>query len=273
MKKYLGLLVLASMLAATACGGQTTETPSITDAVNETETAAVTEEAIDHYYDHIEAKDLGGKEFRIISRMTQEGHDVQSFTDYGNNEIDAKETNGTQINDTVYVRNRELESRYNFVFNSIQPDLNPMQYAKKSILASSDDYDAIVDSLVQMKDYTMFCSYDELDYIDLTASCWDQNANSSLSFGGDHYVAIGDLLILDKKGTWCMIFNKKLAASYDLENLYDTVRDGRWTLDTFWSMAKLASGDLNGNGKQDEEDNWGILGENYNANNKYIASS
>ena len=112
----------------------------------------------------------------------------------------------------------------------------------------------------------MFCSYDALDSIDLTASCWDQNANSSLSFGGDHYVAIGDLLILDKKGTWCMIFNKKLAASYDLGNLYDLVRDGKWTLDRFWTMARQASSDTNGNGKQDEEDSWGYIGEYYNAN-------
>lgn len=266
MKKYIGLMILASMLTATACGGQTEGTPGVTDTAALTETAAVTEAVVDHYYDHIEARDLGGKEFRIISRMTQEGHNAQSFTDYGNNEIDAKETNGTQINDTVYARNRELESRYNFVFNSIQPNLDAMATAKKSILASSDDYDAIVDSLVQMNDYSMFCSFDDLDYIDLTADCWDHNANSSLSFGGDHYVAIGDLLILDKKGTWCMIFNKKLAANYDLGNLYDIVREGRWTLDTFWSMAKLASSDLNGNGKQDEEDNWGYLGENYNAN-------
>ena len=83
-------------------------------------------------------------EFRIISRITDKGHDAQQHTDYGNDgESTPEELDGSQINDTVYKRNRELEERYNFSFNSIQLDKNPMATVRQSVLAGSDDFDAV----------------------------------------------------------------------------------------------------------------------------------
>ncbi len=224
------------------------------------------EETEHHYYDDIAEKNLNGFGYRIISRLSRVDHDVQSFTDYGNNEIDAEELDGTQINDCVFNRNRELEKRYNFIFNATQIDLNPMNTVKTSILAQSDDYDAVVDSIGSMVSYEMFYNLDNLDDMNLSEPCWDQNVNRSLSVGNKHYVAVGDMLILDKKGTWCHLFNKPMAADLQLENLYDAVREGTWTMDKFYSMSQTAVQDLNGNGKLEETDRWGFLTESYNIN-------
>lgn len=267
MKKgLLYLLVFSMLLSSVSCSDTETiaeETNNITNKADDTITQVETE---DYYYNHIEERNLEGKDFRIISRMTRENHDVQSSTDYGNDEIDAETILGTPINDAVYNRNRELEQRYNFKFVSHQFDLNPMNTARNSILANSDDYDAIVDSIGSMTDYSMFRNYNNLEYIDLSASCWDQNVNDSLSIADQHYVAIGDLLTLDKKGTWCTLFNKGIAADNQLGNLYDMVREGAWTLDNFYEMFKTVSRDLNGDGEMTEVDNWGFLTENYNMN-------
>ena len=268
MKKVLlYLLVAAFLLSGVSCSENGTEDKSKpeTDS-SEAAPVEVEEETEDHYYNHLPERNLNGMEFRIISRITAEDHDVQSYTDYGNNEIDAETIDGTQINDAVYYRNRELETRYNFLFNSIQIDLAPMTTVKTSVLANSDDYDAVVDGMVYMRDYSLLYPLDNLNNMDLSAPCWDQNINVSLSIGNKHYIVMGDMLILDKKGTWCMLFNKNLAANYQLGNLYDIVREGAWTLDTFYSMAKLGSGDLNGDGVQDEGDKWGFLTEGYNIN-------
>jgi len=264
MKKALCLILLAAMLlSGVSCSNEA--------AADETtaQTAAAETQPVEteyHYYDHIEARDLGGMEFRIISRMTAKGHDVQVHTDYGNDEIDAQELDGTPINDTVYNRNRELETRYNFTYQSIQFDTNPMETVKTSVLAGSDDYDAVVDSLRPMSQYNLFRRYDDLQYIDMSADCWDHNATDSLSVWGDHYVLIGDMLTLDKKGTWCVLFNKGLAADYQVGNMYDMVREGTWTFDTFRSIVELGAFDLDGDGKMTESDRWGLLGEGFNTN-------
>lgn len=269
MKKAIVSILLASMLlslASCSTGGNNTDEPEKAQPEQTGDEIAVEEETEYRYYADLPEKDLGGRDFRIISRVTASGHDVQQYTDYGNNEIDAEEMNGTQINDVVYTRNRELEDRYKFVFVSYQPDSNPMATARKSITAGSDDYDAVVDSLAQTCDYTLLYNMSNIDSINLSADCWDQNVNRSLSVANKHYVAVGDMLILDKKGTWCHLFNKPMAANLGLPNLYDMVREGTWIMDEFYSMAQMAAGDTNGNGIMDEADTWGFLTEGYNIN-------
>jgi len=270
-QKLLLMLLAAIMISGTSCS-QAGTGESAADEISSDgpQTAGTVEETAEetqvNYYDLIEARDLGGMDFRIISRYSDKNHDHTKSTDYGNNEINAEDVNGTPINDTVYNRNRELEERYNFKFVSYQPDSNPMATAKNSILASSDDYEAVVDSLASMSDYSMFRNYNKLESIDLSASCWDQNVNTSLSIGGQHYVAVGDMLILDKKGTWCTLFNKKMAEDQQLGNLYDRVREGTWTLDAFGEMLQTVSNDVDGDGKMTEADCYGFLTEPYNMN-------
>ena len=55
-----------------------------------------------------------------------------------------------------------------------------------------------------------------------------------------------------------MLFNKKLAANYQLGCLYDLVRAGSWTMDAFYSMARQGSSDINGDGVQDRKRRVGI---------------
>ena len=43
-----------------------------------------------------------------------------------------------------------------------------------------------------------------------------------------------------------MLFNKHLHTEYALENLYQLVKDGKWTLEVFNGMMKDIPKDLNG---------------------------
>lgn len=272
------ILSVTAQLTACASSGDTEKTnqkdsyntdTSDTSEKSKTPEAGVFNETGSKYYDSLPQMNLNGLKIRIISRETNKSHDVQQFTDFGNNEIDSEAIDGTQINDAVYNRNRELEARYNFVFESIQPNMEPAAFSKQSILANSDDYDVIIDSLISMTSLMgtqLLMNLNGLEYLDLNTSCWDHNANSNLSIGKNHYLAIGDLLILDKKGTWSTLFNKELAAKYELDDIYQTVRDGKWTIDVMHEMSEKVSLDLNGDGKMTETDQWGYLTESYNAN-------
>ncbi|MBE6658876.1 MAG: hypothetical protein E7604_10615 [Ruminococcaceae bacterium] len=69
----------------------------------------------------------------------------------------------------------------------------------------------------------------------------------------------GDVNLLDNDCTYLMFFNKKLISDFDLEEPYQLVRDGKWTLDVFSEMCQNISADINGDGIMDENDRWGYV--------------
>jgi len=57
-----------------------------------------------------------------------------------------------------------------------------------------------------------------------------------------------DILISGIDDTLAMIFNKKLAEDYNVENIYSLVKKDDWTLDKMSAIVKNISADLNGDG-------------------------
>jgi hypothetical protein len=55
-----------------------------------------------------------------------------------------------------------------------------------------------------------------------------------------------------------MVYNKELAANYDIGDIYQMVIDGKWTIDAFTTMLSQASVDLNGDSKYDDQDQYGF---------------
>jgi ABC-type glycerol-3-phosphate transport system substrate-binding protein len=60
-----------------------------------------------------------------------------------------------------------------------------------------------------------------------------------------------------------MFFNKKMLSDFGLESPYQLVRDGKWTLDKFAELSKGASVDIDGNGKWDNNDQYGFMSLNF----------
>ena len=59
--------------------------------------------------------------------------------------------------------------------------------------------------------------------------------------------------------SYCVFYNKSLAENYTLENLYDVVNDGKWTIDYIQEITKDMYIDLNANGKVDGDDSFGLI--------------
>jgi len=68
---------------------------------------------------------------------------------------------------------------------------------------------------------------------------------------------LGDMNINDKDMTWCLFFDKKLAADFDLPDLYELAADKKWTFDVFTSLIRDVTSDVNGDGAFDDADRWG----------------
>lgn len=106
----------------------------------------------------------------------------------------------------------------------------------------------------------------EFENLHLDRDYWDTTAVESLSVGGKSFFVVGDMNLLAYDCTHCIVFNKDVVADNNLDNPYDLVYDGEWTMDKLLSMAKVVSYE-NGDGKTDLDDTWGFL-----INNNYATS-
>lgn len=95
--------------------------------------------------------------------------------------------------------------------------------------------------------------------INLDASYWDHNAVESLGVRDVVFFTAGDISVANKNSAFCFMFNKRIAEDYNIENLYETVKNGKWTIEKMTSIAKTISEDLNSDGTYDGEDLYGLL--------------
>ena len=78
--------------------------------------------------------------------------------------------------------------------------------------------------------------------------------------------------LLDNDCTYLLFFNKKLISDYDMEEPYQLVRDGKWTIDVFSQMCQNISADLNGDGEMNESDRWGYVTTDKGSNTFFYGS-
>jgi len=207
-------------------------------------------------------QNYSGYKFRIISRSeTANAH-------WWNCDISVESENGDPINDAVYLRNKKVEDRYNISVVNI-PDNDVGSKASKSIKAGSDDYDLIVIGLTAGQENLttggLLMDLRSVPYVDLTKNWWDQKAVEQLSINNKLYATACDLTIRDKDAVIIFTFSKTLVKNYELEDPYELVSSGKWTLDKMYDMMKKVSYDLNGDGKMDDKDQYGLLTEYVNS--------
>ncbi len=255
-------LLLVTLLGTAACASSG-EGTTVTDAPEQTTAAAETEPAETRLHDSVPDKDFGGKTFDILTagNWNNEWTEIYDFQ--------AEEENGEPINDAVFKRNLAVEERFNVEIveiNNMGSDKGGTgkgaKFIEKSVMASDYAYDAssmgAYDvSTLSYNNYLLDLA-SEVPYIDLSQPWWDQKANSDLAMKGKMYYTTGDISTIDNDCTFCLLFNKNLLNTYDMEDPYQLVRDGKWTLDKFIEMASQVSQDLNGDSKYDENDLYGF---------------
>lgn len=95
----------------------------------------------------------------------------------------------------------------------------------------------------------------EMEALELEADYWNLNVIQELEVGGSAYLALSDYMLSDPNA---IFFNKNLLAMYgELEDPYQLVRDGRWTLEMMMEMASAVSLS-NGDDVWDKNDTYGF---------------
>ncbi len=248
------LLITASALASCAENKATSKEPAIDETV-ETQTTE-TEKLLPN----LPKKDFEGYEFRVLTKGNWDVH-------WKTKDIYAEELNADPINDAVFNRNSKIGEQYNFSIKEIGQFSDYTGAGQKSVVSNSDDFDMFAIGLGTLGNYSTkgyVMDLKTITYMDLEKPWYDQNANSSLSIDHKLFATTGDLMVMDNDATWVLLFNKQLANELQLGDLYQAVNNGVWTIDKLYECVRFASSDLNGDGKLNENDQWGIEGEGFN---------
>ncbi len=95
----------------------------------------------------------------------------------------------------------------------------------------------------------LFYDLNALPYIDQSKAYWAQNVQHTLSINGYQFLGINDFTTERLAGCYCIAFNRQLIEDNHLDDPYDLVDSGNWTLDNFLTLTNAVLRDVNGDGK------------------------
>jgi hypothetical protein len=209
---------------------------------------------------NIEAFDFGGYVFTILT-TNDDLHDYPLHT----RDIYAEEETGEPMNDATYRRNRETEAKFNIQIKmAAEPEADgPYTALKKAVNAGEDSYDLFLafemggSGPAASNGYLL--NWKNIPHVDLSKPYWSSEVAEQLSVGDKMFLALSDLSVGSNEYLYAVFFNKQVQKEQDVENLYDVVKGGKWTLDKAMEVSKGIAKDLNGDGRMNEEDQWGII--------------
>ncbi len=257
MKKSLILLLALLMTVAptaTGCGSGQEEVPSDTVQTEPAETEE--EDTAWHAFDNLPEQDWGGRTYTILAR------------DYEANQFFSAELTGETFNDSIYERNSLVCDQYNISIEVPTCDgswSNIDTYIgniRSSIQAGDgawdlvDGYAAVIGTLVMEGCYYRL---NDVPYLEPSEKWWSVSAVEDLSIKGNVYLTPGDLTMSLYDNIFALFFNQEIFEEYSLEDPYTLVNEGKWTFDKYKEIAATCQVDLNGDGKFNENDKYGII--------------
>lgn len=249
-KRTLALLLLAAMLAACAAKDNTT--------IADTENPAVDTESVPEVTETTEVPDL----------PADLSFDGATFTfgvvdnPNGRNPIVMEELTGEALNDAQYNTVQQTNDALNvLVAETILTGGYPAAQDVIKLVTAGDDVIQVANiycaAIPQLLSGGYVMSYNDVPYIDLRKTWWDQKVSENLVISDIRYAVNGHLNITTHDLTYCLVFSKDQIADNGLENPYDLVRDGKWTMDKMAEQMVAVTRDANGDGTFDEKDNYG----------------
>lgn len=254
-KRVLALILAIMTFVAASCGETSSESNETSGETTHESTETVSEyEKPDVNYD--------GDTFTILDYDTDEYFwHMASYSD-----IHAEEDSGDPINDAQFKRNRKVEEELKIKLETYPVGgvkrSNNQAELRKLVTAGDNTVDAAFVFGSEMKslltDNGMLIDWNDVPGIDFSDSWWDHNAIETFSLDGKLKVLTGDISLYSTFSPNILYFSKNLADIYQLGDMYDLVRVGKWTNDKINEYCHIAASDLNGDGKMDENDRYGL---------------
>ena len=249
------LMALLLTLPLASCGSTgTTETTGSDNAVVNEETAVETEPDI------LAGITYAGADFHIMT----------SNTDISSNYLleGSGELTGDIVNDAVFERNMAAEEQLDIHFTYTQTERKwdaVYSGVTQLVLSGDDTFDLIVDDQLGMSTASIdkvFVDVAALPTVDLEEGCWSREYMYNLSIDYKSvYLMVGDYFMDVLNHSHALLYNRDMYNNLygDPDALYQTVQEGKWTYDQWIALSEGAYQDLNGDGKLDADDTFGMI--------------
>ncbi|MCL1793610.1 MAG: hypothetical protein FWG34_07050 [Oscillospiraceae bacterium] len=253
--------MLLIFLAGSACSGE----PGDRGKINSGDGEKKEEQA--ETADKLSGYDYGGAEIRILTSINVS----DGFISNSNYMIEGMgEITGEAVDDAVYKRNMDVEALLNvkFKYTQIDEDYATVEKAmSKIIMASLDEYDIFINDIRSVANLSlqgMFQNVKGAFVFDLGENYWYGDFMEDVSIGNEKsFILAGDYFIDILRNCNVLFLNGSMLEDERsmgaMDDLYQLVLDGKWTMDEFLLLTKEFLKDLDGNGKFDKNDQYGFI--------------
>ena len=241
------VLLLAAAIGLQACdAGDGAES---TDITTTTTTATVQPDDI---YASLPTGSYDGEQFNVLNNISN----------FAYTSLDFETQTGDVLDDAVYDRTHRVEELLDvdIVVTELGWD-EALDAIRNQILSGDTGYDICFDELSTIAlayQSGMFMDINEIEEIDLDKPWWNKSANDSIRIGDSSYYIFGDIHLMLYECYAPVVYNRTLADELSLEDLYDTVAAGGWTIDKLYECMVAAAADINGDTKIDADDRFGL---------------
>ncbi|MBQ7338543.1 MAG: hypothetical protein IJW40_08855 [Clostridia bacterium] len=181
-------------------------------------------------------------------------------------EIDVDDYDGDLLTGAIYDRNSLIEETYGVVITKeyVSVDQGYDTKIRNNHNSGDDAYQVMTLRSLGITTFileNLMTNMYDLEHVDTGKIWWNQDSVSSYTLGSTLYFAAPELLLRDKGATAAMYYNSKVAADHEITDLYDLVKNGDWTWETFIDYCERVSTSLDGDDLMNSiNDQWGIVG-------------
>lgn len=269
MKKYLlQLLCLSLLLSQVGCTKTTEETKAV-DTQTTQDTNAI-EETVDFENMSLTER-MQYSRSGISDGLPERNYDGYTFRVqdiYNKRILRSLDDTGEAVDSAMYNRQLAIEDRFNIQIEPagiVDTSTNvgfdqTYQLISNYLMAQEDSLDLLqlwntMSASLVTQGY--FLDLSTIDALDFSKPWFYQDAIHSLSYKNHVFLSV-DMSIPFFSELQAVFYNKGLATDHGIEGLYDTVRNGEWTLDKFKELSQDLWVDTNGNGIVDaDKDSFG----------------
>lgn len=242
MKKSILLALLIATLTIPLFSGCAAQDDNISTDTPKTEIAEAPEIQEDTLYSDLPEGDLGEYTFRVLNNQSNFAYTLFA----------PEELTGDAVDDAIYNRNRKVEEKLNINIIEISETYsNITSFIKKSVNADDDLYDIFFNEAYLVSPLALsniLVEVNDIPNLNLSKPWWDKGSIEAYTVKNHLYFINGELHLMNQESVLPVMFNKDIVQDNGLENIYDLVKSGKWTLDKFNDMMKTVSKDLDGDG-------------------------
>lgn len=180
------------------------------------------------------------------------------------NSFDAKQ-DGDVINDAVYNRNKQLTAWFGCAIRVEEFTGNTSDdgmYYELLEIKDTPTYHLVSNADYKMVRYAAEGFFHDLagqPYIDLNQDYYDDSYNDAYNVGGRQYLVTGKFSLSWYRYQIVTFFNRNMFDEKGIAYPYQTVLDHKWTVAEMGKTANKFYEDLNGDGLEDEYDQFGYV--------------